>query len=142
MSRTVLLVEDNIDNRVIYRRALEHFGYTVLEALDGEEAIRVARESMPDLILMDISIPRLNGWDATKILLGDEETKRIPIIALTAHALPSDRARGAELGFAEYLTKPIEPRRVIQEIERVLAGRGLSRTPEEATRPLGTAQSP
>ena len=126
MSRTILLVEDNIDNRVIYRRALEHFGYTVLEALDGDEAIRTARESVPDLILMDISIPRVNGWDVTKILLNEERTKQIPIIALTAHALPSDRARGAELGFARYLTKPIEPRRVIEEIERVMAGRDIA----------------
>ena len=129
--KTVLLVEDNEDNRIVYSTILRHFGYEVSEALNGEEGIAKARSERPDLILMDISIPRLSGWEATKILLGDEQTKRIPIIALTAHALPSDRARGAELGFAEYLTKPIEPRRVIQEIERVLAGRALSRTPEE-----------
>lgn len=133
MSRTILLVEDNSDNRVIYSRALEYFGYTVLEALDGEEAIRIARASLPDLILMDISIPRVNGWDVTKILLGDESTKHIPIVALTAHALPSDRARGAELGFARYLTKPIEPRRVIEEIQRVLAGH--ESPPETQTEP-------
>ena len=133
MSRTILLVEDNNDNRVIYRRAFEHFGYTVIEALDGEQAIRVARESLPDLILMDISIPRLDGWEVTRILLGDETTRHIPIIALTAHALPADRARGAEIGFARYLTKPIEPRRVLEEVERVMAGRMAPRTsPTEA----------
>ena len=126
MSRTILLVEDNSDNRVIYRRALEHFGYTVLEALDGEQAIRIARESLPDLILMDISIPRVNGWEVTQILLGEDGTRHIPIVALTAHALPSDRARGAEIGFARYLTKPIEPRKVIEDVERVMAGRIVS----------------
>ena len=119
--RTILLVEDNADNQIIYRRALEHFGYAVLEAGDGEEATRLASEQLPDLVLMDISIPRMDGWEATKRLLADERTKRIPIIALTAHALPSDRARGAEIGFAAYLTKPIEPRRVLEEIERVLS---------------------
>jgi CheY-like chemotaxis protein len=119
MSRTILLVEDNIDNQIIYRCALEHFGYTVLEAWDGEEAIRVAQENLPDLILMDISIPRVDGWEVTRTLLADERTKHIPIVALTAHALPADRTRGAEIGFASYLTKPIEPHRVVEEIERV-----------------------
>ena len=122
MSRTILLVEDNTDNRIIYRRALEYFGYGVLEALDGEEAIRLATDHLPDLILMDISIPRINGWDVTRTLLADARTKHIPIVALTAHALPSDRARGVEGGFTSYLTKPIEPRRVIAEIERVALG--------------------
>ena len=123
MSRTILLVEDNTDNQIIYRRALEHFGYTVLEAWDGEEAIRVAHDQLPDLILMDISIPRIDGWEVTRRLRADERTKHIPIVALTAHALQADRARGHEIGFASYLTKPIEPRRVVEEIERVALGR-------------------
>jgi CheY-like chemotaxis protein len=118
--KTILLVEDIDDNQIIYRRALEHFGYGVLEAVDGEEATRLASEHLPDLVLMDISIPRMDGWEATKRLLADERTKRIPVVALTAHALPADRARGAEIGFASYLTKPVEPRRVLEEIERVL----------------------
>ena len=123
MSRTILLVEDNTDNRIIYRRALEYFGYTVIEALDGEEAIRLATERLPDLVLMDISIPRIDGWEATKAIRADPRTKDIPVVALTAHALPSDRARGSEVGFASYLTKPIEPRRVVQEIERLTLGK-------------------
>jgi two-component system, cell cycle response regulator DivK len=127
MSRTILLVEDNTDNQIIYRRALEHFGYTVLEAWDGEEAIRVAREQLPDLILMDISIPRVDGWEVTKTLLADDRTKHIPIVALTAHALPADRERGSEIGFASYITKPIEPRRVVEEIERVSLGLARAR---------------
>lgn len=119
MSRTILLVEDNSDNQIIYRRALEHFGYTVLEAWDGEAAIRIAKDRLPDMILMDISIPRVDGWEVTRTLLADDRTRHIPILALTAHALPADRARGNEVGFASYLTKPIEPRRVVEEIERV-----------------------
>lgn len=137
MSRTILLVEDNTDNRIIYRRALEHFGYGVLEALDGEEAIRLAMDHLPDLILMDISIPRINGWDVTRTLLADARTKHIPIVALTAHALPSDRARGVEVGLTSYLTKPIEPRRVIAEIERVALGRASKVVGEgEGERPV------
>jgi CheY-like chemotaxis protein len=125
MSRTILLVEDNTDNRIIYRRALEYFGYTVIEALDGEEAIRLATERLPDLVLMDISIPRIDGWEATKAIRADPRTKGIPVVALTAHALPSDRARGIEVGFVSYLTKPIEPRRVVEEIERITLGRAV-----------------
>ena len=128
MSRTILLVEDNSDNRIIYRRVLEHFGYTVIEALDGEEAIRLATERVPDLILMDISIPRIDGWEATKAIRADARTNRIPIVALTAHAMPADRARAGEVGFASYLTKPIEPRRVVEEIERLMSSR-LAREP-------------
>ena len=119
--KTILLVEDNADNQIIYRRALEHFGYGVLEAVDGEEGTRIAFERLPDLVLMDISIPQMDGWEATKLLLADPRTRHIPIVALTAHALPADRARGAEIGFAAYLTKPVEPRRVLEEIERILA---------------------
>src|SRR5690606_74689 len=85
--RTVLLVEDNEDNRTVYRTILEHFGYQVIEARNGEDGVRTARETIPDLILMDISIPVIDGWEATKILKNDPTTSHIPIIALTAHAL-------------------------------------------------------
>ena len=122
MNGTILLVEDNSDNRIVYRRALEHFGYTVIEALDGEAAIRLAAECVPDLILMDISIPRIDGWEATRVIRADARTKQIPIVALTAHAMPADRARAGEAGFASYLTKPIEPRRMVEEIDRLMSG--------------------
>jgi two-component system cell cycle response regulator DivK len=119
---TILLVEDHEDNRIVYRTVLEHFGYTVLEAHDGEEGVRRAREDRPDLVLMDISIPKLDGWEATKVLKSDPATARIPVIALTAHALPEDRARAAEAGCDGYLAKPVEPRRVVEEVRRVLDG--------------------
>ena len=116
--KTVLLVEDNEDNLVVYRTILEHVGYEVLEARDGEEGVNRARRDKPDLILMDISIPKLDGWAATRRLKADAATREIPIIALTAHALDEDRQRAIEVGCDGYLAKPIEPRRVVQEVER------------------------
>ena len=123
MSRRILLVEDNVDNRSIYRVILEHAGYEVLEALDGEAGVEMARELMPDLILMDISIPKIDGWEATQILKADELTKHIPILALTAHALPRDRERAMEVGCDGYLSKPISPREVLLQIEKFLQPR-------------------
>ena len=113
---TILLVEDNEDNRTIYRLLLEHHGYRVVEATDGEEGVRRAREERPALVLMDISLPVLDGWEATRILKADPATASIPVIALTAHALPADRARALEVGCDGYLAKPVEPRRVVEEV--------------------------
>lgn len=119
-SKTVLLVEDNEDNRTVYRTILEHFGYTVIEARNGEDGVRIAREALPALILMDISIPLIDGWEATRMLKADEETRDIPIIALTAHALATDRAKAQEVGCDGYLAKPCEPRKVVAEVERFI----------------------
>ncbi len=119
-SKTVLLVEDNEDNRTVYRTILEHFGYKVTEARNGEDGVRMAREEHPDLILMDISIPLIDGWEATKILKAEPGTSDIPIIALTAHALASDREKAMEVGCDGYLAKPCEPRAVVAEVQRFL----------------------
>lgn len=116
--KTVLLVEDNEDNLVVYRTILEHVGYTVIEARDGEEGVARATENIPDLILMDISIPKLDGWEATQRLKANDATKNIPIIALTAHALEEDRQKATQVGCDGYLAKPVEPRRVVQEVEK------------------------
>jgi two-component system, cell cycle response regulator DivK len=102
-AKTVLLVEDNEDNRIVYSTILRHFGYTVTEALNGEEGIAKARGERPDLILMDISIPIIDGWEATQVLKHDPATRDIPIIALTAHALASDREKAMEVGCDGYL---------------------------------------
>ncbi|MBV9774469.1 MAG: response regulator [Gemmatimonadetes bacterium] len=123
MSRTILLVEDNDDNVIVYRAILEHSGYRVLEARNGQDGIRQAREERPDLILMDIAIPIIDGWEATRILKADETTLGIPIVALTAHAFESDRAKAAEAGCDGYLVKPIEPRQVAEEVRRLLESR-------------------
>lgn len=117
---TVLIVEDNEDNRVIYRTFLEHHGYRVLEACDGEAGVRSVREHRPDIVLMDISMPVLDGYEATKILKADPATASIPVVALTAHAMAEDRHRAAEAGCDSYLAKPAEPRQVLAEVRRML----------------------
>ena len=118
--KRVLLVEDNEDNRIVYSTILRHFGYQVTEALNGEEGISKAKSEMPDLILMDISIPIIDGWEATQVLKHDPGTRDIPIIALTAHALASDREKAMEVGCDGYLAKPCEPRAVVAEVQRFL----------------------
>jgi CheY-like chemotaxis protein len=122
-SKTVLLVEDNEDNRIVYSTILQHFGYRVMEALNGEEGIAKARAEKPDLILMDISIPIIDGWEATQVLKRDPDTRHIPIIALTAHALASDREKAMEVGCDSYLAKPCEPKAVVSEVQKFLGKR-------------------
>lgn len=117
---TVLLVEDNADNQAIYRMILEHSGFTVLQAWDGEAGVRMAREHRPDLILMDVSIPRMDGLEATRVLKADPDTAPIPVVALTAHAMPEDRQRAFDAGCESYLSKPVEPRRVLEEARRLI----------------------
>ena len=119
-SPTVLLVEDNDDNLRIYSTILTYAGYNVLEATDGESGLATARSQRPNLILMDVSIPKIDGWEVTRILKADPATAAIPVIALTAHALTSDRERAAEIGFDGYIPKPAEPRLVLAEVERRL----------------------
>jgi CheY-like chemotaxis protein len=115
---TVLLVEDNDDNLQIYSTILSYAGYHVLEATDGEAALATARSGQPDLILMDVSIPKIDGWEVTRMLKADPATASIPIVALTAHALASDRERADEIGFDGYIPKPAEPRLVLAEVVR------------------------
>ncbi|MBV9109234.1 MAG: response regulator [Gemmatimonadetes bacterium] len=121
MQQTILLVEDNEDNRAIYRTILNYGGFNVLEAADGEAGMESALRNQPALILMDVSIPKIDGWEATRRLKLDSATGHIPIVALTAHALDTDRARAAEVGCDGYLAKPVEPRRVLEEVRRLLA---------------------
>jgi len=129
VGQTVLLVEDNEDNRIIYSTVLRHLGYHVVEALDGMQAIELTRSLRPDIVLMDISIPEIDGWEATRILRQDPATKDIPIIALTAHALADDRERATAIGFTSYLAKPVEPRAVVAEVRRWIgAGTGAPPT--------------
>jgi CheY-like chemotaxis protein len=125
----VLLVEDNEDNRIIYSTVLRHLGYQVVEADDGLKAVALARSEHPDLILMDISIPGMDGWEATRVLRADPSTCAIPIIALTAHALSDDRKRATDVGFTSYLTKPVEPNIVVAEVRRWIGRAGETPTP-------------
>ena len=119
-SPIVLLVEDNDDNLRIYSTILTYAGYQVIEATDGEAGLAAARDRRPDLILMDVSIPKIDGWEVTRTLKADPATATIPVIALTAHALATDRERANEIGFDGYIAKPAEPRLVLAEVERRL----------------------
>jgi CheY-like chemotaxis protein len=117
---TVLIVEDDEDSRYVYGIVLEERGFSVVMARSGDEGLRLARETRPGAILMDVSIPGIDGWTVTERLKGDPETTRIPVIIITAHAFPEDLARSKQVGCDGFLTKPCEPRRVVEEVVRVL----------------------
>ncbi len=117
----ILLVEDNEMNRDMLSRRLARRGYEVLIAVDGEVGLDMAASDRPDLILMDMSLPVMDGWDATRHLKSQADTKTIPVIALTAHAMESDRQKALDAGCDDYDTKPVELSRLIDKIERLLA---------------------
>ena len=117
----VLLVEDNELNRDMLSRRLERKGFEVVLAVDGIQGVALARSEAPDLILMDMSLPVLDGWEATRQLKKTAETRAIPIIALTAHAMAGDREKALEAGCDDYDTKPIELPRLLGKIDALLA---------------------
>ncbi|WP_407275646.1 response regulator [Halothiobacillus sp. DCM-1] len=123
---TLLLVEDNELNRDMLSRRLEKRGYTVQVALDGAEGVAKAKQDRPDLILMDMSLPVLDGWEATRALRADPTTQAIPVIALTAHAMDGERSRALEAGCDDFDTKPVDLPRLLEKISRLLASRGAS----------------
>ena len=118
---TILLVEDNELNRDMLSRRLMRKGYEVLIAEDGAKGLKAATEGRPDLILMDMSLPVVDGWEATRRLKAAPETRSIPIIALTAHAMATDRDKAIEAGCDDYETKPLELARLVEKIEAFLA---------------------
>jgi two-component system, cell cycle response regulator DivK len=118
--RKILLVEDNEENRDMLSRRLTRRGYTMVIAMDGEQGVTMAQSEVPDLILMDMDLPVLNGWEATRQLKGASVTQAIPIIALTAHAMVGDRKKALEAGCDDYDTKPIEFLRLLEKIETFL----------------------
>ena len=117
----ILLVEDNAMNRDMLSRRLLRSGYLVAMAVDGREGIAMAQTERPDLILMDLSLPGIDGWEATRLLKSDDSTRRIPVIALTAHAMSSDRQRAIAAGCDDYDTKPIDYQRLLLKIASALA---------------------
>ena len=117
----ILLVEDNELNRDMLSRRLERRGYQVVIAADGEQGVQLAQTEAPDLILMDMSLPVLDGWEATRQLKAAPETQSIPIIALTAHAMSDDREKALAAGCNDYDTKPIEFPRLLAKIQTFLA---------------------
>ena len=118
----ILLIEDNEMNRDMLSRRLQRQGYEIIMAADGQQGVRVAQAEKPDLILMDMSLPILDGWEATRLLKVDAATQAIPVIALTAHAMSGDRERSLEAGCDDYDTKPIEWPRLLRKIEAALGG--------------------
>lgn len=116
----ILLVEDNEMNRDMLSRRLERKGYQIVIAVDGGQGVAMARSEKPDLILMDMSLPVLDGWEATRQLKAAPDTQAIPIIALTAHAMASDREQALAAGCNDYDTKPIELPRLLEKIEALL----------------------
>ena len=120
-SKTVLVIDDEEHTRTINGAILRHSGYAVLEAGTAEEGIQLAHEHLPDLILMDISLPGITGWEATRRLKADSDTAEIPVVALTGFGLPVHRERSEAAGCAGYLVKPIDPKEVAGEVSRVLA---------------------
>ena len=119
----VLVVEDNEMNRDMLSRRLQRRGYEVVVSADGEDGVNKARSESPDIILMDMDLPVLDGWAATKMLKAAPETQNIPVIALTAHAMAGDREKALEAGCDDYDTKPVEFARLVEKMEKLL-GKG------------------
>jgi CheY-like chemotaxis protein len=120
MAMKILLVEDNEMNRDMLSRRLERKGFSVLLAMDGQQGISMAQQERPDLILMDMSLPVLDGWEATRRLKAAPETCGIPIIALTAHAMQSDEQKAHEAGCDDFDTKPVELERLLEKMRRFI----------------------
>lgn len=116
----VLLVEDNEMNRDMLSRRLIRRGFQVVFAMDGQQGVDLARSERPDIILMDMSLPVIDGWEATRRVKADEATRSVPVIGLTAHAMAGDREKAIEAGCDDYDTKPVELDRLIGKIERLI----------------------
>jgi len=116
----LLLVEDNEMNRDMLSRRLIRRGYEVAIAVDGDQGVTMAQSEKPDLVLMDMSLPVIDGWEATRRIKSSEETRHLPVIGLTAHAMAGDREKALEAGCDDYDTKPIELERLIGKIEALL----------------------
>jgi two-component system, cell cycle response regulator DivK len=123
MGWKVLLVEDNYDNYEMVRFLLERADYTVVGAHTGREAVNAAREHKPDVILMDLSLPELDGWEAAQEIKNDPDIAHIPLIALTAHTLPGDRKKAMEAGFDNYISKPINVPAFYDTVNAVFKGK-------------------
>jgi two-component system, cell cycle response regulator DivK len=122
----ILIVEDNEMNRDMLSRRLSRRGYTVVTAVDGEQGLAAAQSENPDLILMDMSLPVIDGWEATRRLKSDNLTRAIPVIGLTAHAMTGDRDKAIAAGCDDYDTKPVELPRLLEKIEGLIGPSGAA----------------
>jgi two-component system cell cycle response regulator DivK len=118
--KKILIVEENEKNRILVRDILQHFGYETIEAKNGEEGIRMTQELRPDLVLMDVQMPVMDGFEAIKALRADRGKEKINIIAVTSFAMKGDREKAIEAGADDYLSKPINTRNLIEVVRRIL----------------------
>lgn len=118
--KVILSVEDNEANRRIIRDLFTKKGYRVVEAVNGEEAVTVAKQEKPDLILMDVQLPRMDGYEATRQIKADPELESIPVLAVTSYALGGDREKALAAGCADYVAKPFRPRELVAKVEKLL----------------------
>lgn len=116
----ILVVEDNETSREMLARRLDRKGFVVVTAADGEQGYALARSESPDLILMDISLPGMDGWQVIELLKSETATREVPLIILTAHALVNDRARADEIGCKDYFSKPVDFKQLLGTIDRLL----------------------
>lgn len=119
----VLIIEDNEDNRDALSRRLMRRGYDVIAATNGQDGVQMAENERPDIVLMDMNMPILDGWEATRLLRSNEATTKLPIIGLTAHAMAGDREKAIDAGCADYHTKPIDYSRLLDQIETLLSSK-------------------
>ena len=120
MPRPILLVEDDEDCRTLYRLALEYFGYRVVEAVDGMDGVSAAHRDVPGLVIMDLSLPRMDGYDTLRALRDNPATAAVPALALTGHVTDRDRARALAAGFDLFLSKPVPPSEVLDHVRRLV----------------------
>jgi CheY-like chemotaxis protein len=120
----ILVVEDNPDNMTLITDVLSSLDYDVIQATDGEQGVKIAEAEKPNLILMDLSLPRMDGWTATRIIKANPDIKHIPIIALTAHAMVGDRERALEAGCNDYISKPINLRELASKLTQLMRSSG------------------
>lgn len=119
--KKILIVEDNPVNRKLLVMVLRPHGYQILTAVDGEEALKIARQELPDLILMDLQLPKMNGYTVTQLIKEQPATASIPVVALTAHALAEEKDYAHQFGFAGYVTKPIDTRAFPEQVREFLS---------------------
>lgn len=120
MGKKILVVEDNPDNRILITDVLTSLDYETVVAIDGEEGVQMATDEVPDLILMDLSLPKMDGWTATRQIKSNPDLSHIPIIALTAHAMVGDRERALEAGCDDYISKPIDLRELANKLQEYI----------------------
>jgi two-component system, cell cycle response regulator DivK len=124
MTKRILVVEDQEDNRIILRRLLSSAGYDLIEAVNGEDGVALALSTRPDLILMDIQLPAMDGYEATRRIKSNAELKSIPVIAVTSYALSGDEAKARAAGCDAYVAKPFSPRQLLAKVREYLPTEG------------------